>query len=129
MARIALRCLDVSVVQLQLIGRAGVSERVENHIRKVCVPFQPVEGITDYPILTRTAIIKGEYKIVVVVGIPLIGLCLILAFLPGSQQPGKGHRDPHLSDTGFRFRLLQYQPGLGLAVNNSRESKEYVILS
>ena len=70
MARIALRCLDVSVVQLQLIGRAGVPERVENHIRKVCIPFQPVEGIADYPILAGTSVVKRENQAVIVVGIP-----------------------------------------------------------
>ena len=128
-ARIALRCLDVTVVQLQLIGRAGVPEGVENHIRKVCVPFQSVEGIADHPILAGTAIIQGKHQIIIIVRIPQIRFGSVLAFLPGSQQSGKGHRDPHLTDTGFRFRLLQYQPGLGLAVNNSRESKEYVILS
>jgi len=69
-ARIALRRLDVSVVQLQLISRAGVPEGVKKHIRKVCIPFQSVEGIADYPILSRTAIIKGKHKIVIVVGIP-----------------------------------------------------------
>ena len=58
-ARIALCCFDVSVVQLQLIGRAGVPERVENHIRKVCIPFQPVEGITDHPILAGTTVIQS----------------------------------------------------------------------
>ena len=45
MARIALRCFDIPVVQLQLIGRAGVPEGAKDYIRKVCVPFQPVEGI------------------------------------------------------------------------------------
>ena len=42
---------------------------MENHIRKVCIPFQPVEGIADYPILIRTAIIKGKDQIAIVVGI------------------------------------------------------------
>ena len=57
-ARIALCCFDISVVQLQLIGRAGVPERVKNHIRKVCVPFQPVKSITDHSILAGTTVIQ-----------------------------------------------------------------------
>ena len=69
MARIALRRLDVSVVQLQLISRAGVPEGVENRIRKVCVPFQPIERISNNTSLARMSIIKGEDEITVVVGI------------------------------------------------------------
>ena len=58
-ARIALCRFDISMVQLQLISRAGVPERMENHIRKVCVPFQPVKSITDHPILAGPTVIQS----------------------------------------------------------------------
>ena len=65
MAGVALRRFQVTVIQLQLVSRAAVSEGMKNNIGKVGFFLEPSEGVIDDGFLTRTAIRQSNDKAIV----------------------------------------------------------------
>ena len=75
---VALRRFQVTVIQLQLVRRAAVSEGMKNNIGKVGFFLEPSEGVIDDGFLTRTTIRQSNDKAIVQILIAKKRLLLIL---------------------------------------------------
>ena len=77
-AGVPLRRFQIPVIQLQLVSRAAVSERMKNNIGKVGFFLEPSEGVIDDGFLTRATIRQGNDKAIVQI---LIAKKRLLLFL------------------------------------------------
>ena len=77
-AGVTLCRFQISVIQLQLVSRAAVSERMKNNIGKVGFFLEPSEGVIDDGFLTRATIRQGNDKAIVQI---LIAKKRLLLFL------------------------------------------------
>ena len=65
MSGIALCGLNITVVKLQLVGCAGMTERVKHNIGELCVPLQASECVGNYGFLTGASIWQRHHKVIV----------------------------------------------------------------
>ena len=61
MARVSLGGFQIAVVEFQLISSAGMSERVEHHIRQSGFFFQQRKFFLNNPVLTWSAIRQSDH--------------------------------------------------------------------
>ena len=53
---------NITVVELQLVGRAGVTERMKHNIGDLCVPLQTSECFGNYGFLTGASVWQRRRK-------------------------------------------------------------------
>ena len=110
MTGITLRCLNISLIDFQLISCAGVTERMKNNIWKTSGFFQSFKLISNNPIFTGAARFLRQNQIVVDIVIAHKLLELVLLLFPFPQDKGKSSRNPNLTNAAFCFRLFQNEP-------------------
>ena len=89
--------------KFQLICRAGVTQGMENHIRKFCVPLEPVKSILNHLCLTGPSISQRNHEIMILILAAKETFLLFLCLSPLSQDIGKRFRDPHFPDASLRL--------------------------
>ena len=75
---VTLRRFQITVIQLQLVGRAAVPEGMENNIGKIGLFLEPPEGVIDNRFLTRATIGQGNDKAIIQILIAKKRLLLVL---------------------------------------------------
>ena len=65
MSSVALRGFHITMIQLQLLCCAGMSKRMEHHIRQVCLLFQAVKRIAYNAILAGPSCLLRQDEVVV----------------------------------------------------------------
>ena len=55
-SRVALCGFQVAVVELQLLSRTGMTERVKNHLRQSCVLTELCKHFKDHSVLARSSV-------------------------------------------------------------------------
>ena len=78
---IALRCFQVTMVELQFVSRAGMTKRVKHHIGQPGLFLQDGELLLNDPCLARAAIGQRHNKVKVLVFIPRNSFSSFCAFL------------------------------------------------
>ena len=107
MTGITLNGFHIATVQLQLVSDTGVSETVENYLRKSVLLNQFVEGTIDNLPLNRLSVGRTEHQIEVN---ELVTEKVFQFFdfrLALNQHFCHSSRQKDLTDTGFRFRGLE----------------------
>ena len=95
-AGVTLCRFQISVIQLQLVSRAAVSEGMKNNIGKVGFFLEPSEGVIDDGFLTRTAIRQSNDTAIVQI--------------PRRTLPCFFHRCPSCSVTAKWFFSYRISP-------------------
>ena len=52
------------------VGRAGMTQRVENHVGGSCRRFELVEILLNHPLINRASVVLGDHQIEILVLIP-----------------------------------------------------------
>lgn len=65
MSGITLGGLNVPVVELQLVGSAGMTERMKDHIRKLCISLQASKCVGNDRFRTGASIWQRNHKVIV----------------------------------------------------------------
>ncbi len=94
MSRVALGRFEITVVQLQLVRCAGVTQGMENHIRQPCISFQTIERILNHLCFARPPIPQCNHEVVILILAAKEIFLLLLSILPLSQDIGKCFRNP-----------------------------------
>lgn len=109
MARIALRGLQIAVIQLQLVGGAGVAQRVEDHVGQPSLPLQVAERLFNHPGIAGTPIFVGDDQVEILVFAAEKFLHLRLRLLPFPQDVGDRLGQPDLANAALRLGALENQ--------------------
>ena len=115
MSRIALRSLQIAVIELELVGGAGVSERVENHVWKPRFLLELAKLLVDDAPLAGTTVLKRHDKVKVLILIAKELLQLGLRLMPFSQDVGYRLGKPYFANTGIGLGLFEDEPCAGVA--------------
>ena len=62
LCKLILRGFISTVVELQLVGRAGVTERMKHNVGDLCVPLQALECFGNYGFLTGASVWQRRRK-------------------------------------------------------------------
>ena len=111
---VALSGLQVAVIQLELVGRAGMTQRVEDHVRESCRRFELLEIFLNHPLINRASVVLGDHQIEILVLIPQELDDFSLRLLPLPKNIGQRLGKPDLADTAFRLRTLQHNASSGV---------------
>lgn len=99
MTCISLRRFQVAVVQFELVGGAGMTQRVENNIRQFGFGFELGEGLIDSLFLAGMSVWKGDDQII----ISVIAAChfnlVKLIFAQLLQHISDGFGNPYAANT------------------------------
>ena len=97
MACIALGGFQIAVVQFQLVGGTGMTERMKHHLRQPCVLTELCKLFEDDPILAGPSIGKCHNQIEVLILVAKEAFQLVLGLLPFPQNVSQCFWQPHLS--------------------------------
>ena len=127
MTGVALDCLDITAIQLQLIGDTGMTQAMEDDLREIMLLDEFLKQESDTGILCRHPHTIGHDQIKIQIFIPQCCFGIILTLLPFHQHLGNSLRKENLTDTGYRLRFLQneYGPVIDL---NFREDADDILL-
>ena len=107
MACIALGGFQIAVVQFQLVGGTGMTERMKDHLWQPCVLTEFCKLLEDDPIFAGQSIGKCHHQIEVLILVDKEAFQLVLGLLPFPQNISQCFWQPHLTDTGIDFRLFR----------------------
>ena len=103
MTGVSLHCLDVTAVQLQLVGDAGMSEAVENDFGKIIVADQLCKSFADLGFTDRCTGGGGKDNSIVMKFRSKKCFHFILGFFVANQHFCNAARKENAADAGFRL--------------------------
>ena len=106
MARVALGGLQVAVVQFQFVGRAGMTERMEDHPGQPSLLPQLLKLLQDDAVLAGAPIGERHHQVKILVFITEKSAKLVLGVFPFPQDVGQRLGQPYLADAGVRLGLF-----------------------
>lgn len=108
---VALGCLDVSVVYLQLVGGTRVTQRMKDNIRQIGLFFESGKSVAYYPVFTGTSVFLGKNKVLIHIVLSHEFFPRFLALPPLAENQCERFGYPDSSYTRVRFGLFKYEPG------------------
>lgn len=125
---VTLHRFDVSPVEFQLVGDAGVAQRVKDCLGQIALLDELVEGTVDSPGFHRHAQRPGDHqiKVPILVTKGIDDLQLLAPRFGQHLRSGSGQK--HLANAGFRLGRFEHLLGGGQG-GLRRENKNDILLA